>query len=117
MRSPTRERRDRADNRRDVFINCPFSSDYQVNFQAIVFTVVRSGFKPRFVLGRMMTAERSDSIKSAKSFSSAPLASTIFQRRSPTRSPSCRALICLSSLGFILVQNGLASERTGQSAH
>jgi hypothetical protein len=47
VRSPTRERRDRADNRRDVFINCPFSSDYQVNFQAIVFTVVRSGFKPR----------------------------------------------------------------------
>jgi hypothetical protein len=47
VRSPTRERRGRADNRRDVFINCPFSSDYQVNFQAIVFTVVRSGFKPR----------------------------------------------------------------------
>jgi hypothetical protein len=47
VRSPTRERRDRADNRRDVFINCPLSSDYQVNFQAIVFTVVRSGFKPR----------------------------------------------------------------------
>ena len=47
MPSPTRERRDRVDDRRDVFINCPFSSDYQVNFQAIVFTVVRSGFKPR----------------------------------------------------------------------
>jgi hypothetical protein len=44
-----RERRDR-DERRDVFINCPFSSDYQVNFQAIVFTVVRSGFKPRCAL-------------------------------------------------------------------
>jgi hypothetical protein len=47
--SPMRERRDR-DDRRDVFINCPFSSDYQVNFQAIVFTVVRSGFKPRCAL-------------------------------------------------------------------
>ncbi|MBV9287349.1 MAG: hypothetical protein JO288_05910 [Hyphomicrobiales bacterium] len=32
---------------RDVFINCPFSPDYQVNFRAIVFTVVRSGFTPR----------------------------------------------------------------------
>ena len=49
MPSPMRERRDR-DDPRDVFINCPFSSDYQVNFQAIVFTVVRSGFKPRCAL-------------------------------------------------------------------
>ena len=32
---------------RDVFINCPFSADYQAHFQAIVFTVVRSGFTPR----------------------------------------------------------------------
>ncbi len=32
---------------RDVFINCPFSADYQLSFQAIVFTIVRSGFKPR----------------------------------------------------------------------
>lgn len=32
---------------RDVFINCPFTADYQANFQAIVFTVVRSGFTPR----------------------------------------------------------------------
>jgi hypothetical protein len=33
--------------RRDVFINCPFSLDYQNHFRAIVFAVVRSGFKPR----------------------------------------------------------------------
>jgi hypothetical protein len=32
---------------RDVFINCPFSPDYQLNFQAIVFAIVRSGFTPR----------------------------------------------------------------------
>ncbi len=32
---------------RDVFINCPFSSDYQRHFEAIVFAVVRSGFTPR----------------------------------------------------------------------
>jgi hypothetical protein len=32
---------------RDVFINCPFTVDYQAHFQAIVFTVVRSGFTPR----------------------------------------------------------------------
>jgi hypothetical protein len=32
---------------RDVFINCPFSSDYDEHFQAITFTVQRSGFKPR----------------------------------------------------------------------
>jgi hypothetical protein len=32
---------------RDVFINCPFAADYQSHFQAIIFTVVRSGFTPR----------------------------------------------------------------------
>jgi hypothetical protein len=32
---------------RDVFINCPFTADYQNHFQATVFTVVRSGFTPR----------------------------------------------------------------------
>ena len=31
----------------DVFINCPFTPDYQDHFQAIVFTVIRSGFTPR----------------------------------------------------------------------
>ncbi len=32
---------------RDVFINCPFTDDYRAHFEAIVFTVVRSGFTPR----------------------------------------------------------------------
>jgi hypothetical protein len=32
---------------RDVFINCPFTADYRAHFEAIVFTVVRSGFTPR----------------------------------------------------------------------
>ena len=32
---------------RPVFINCPFSADYQTHFRAIVFTVIRSGFTPR----------------------------------------------------------------------
>ena len=31
----------------DVFINCPFSSDYNEQFWAIIFTVIRSGFDPR----------------------------------------------------------------------
>ena len=31
----------------DVFINCPFSADYNEHFWAIVFTVIRSGFDPR----------------------------------------------------------------------
>ncbi|HUZ91758.1 MAG TPA: hypothetical protein VMU78_07645 [Methylocella sp.] len=34
-------------NERDVFINCPFSPDYQEFFEAIVYAVVRSGFTPR----------------------------------------------------------------------
>lgn len=32
---------------REVFINCPFSRDYQDSFRAIVFAVIRSGFFPR----------------------------------------------------------------------
>jgi hypothetical protein len=32
---------------RDVFINCPFSTDYQDKFDAIIFAVVRSGFTAR----------------------------------------------------------------------
>jgi hypothetical protein len=39
----------RADGRQ-VFINCPFSNDYQDKFRAIVFSVVRSGFEPRCAL-------------------------------------------------------------------
>lgn len=34
-------------NSEDVFINCPFSDDYDLHFKAILFTVIRSGFKPR----------------------------------------------------------------------
>ncbi len=30
-----------------VFINCPFSADYAEKFNAITFTVIRSGFTPR----------------------------------------------------------------------
>ena len=35
---------------RDVFINCAFSADYQSFFEAIVFTIGRSGFAPRCAL-------------------------------------------------------------------
>ena len=35
---------------RNIFINCPFSPDYQTNFRAIVFTVIRSGFNARCAL-------------------------------------------------------------------
>lgn len=34
-------------NERHVFINCPFSTDYQEYFEALVYAVVRSGFTPR----------------------------------------------------------------------
>jgi hypothetical protein len=34
-------------NERTVFINCPFSPDYKEFFEAIVYTVQRSGFVPR----------------------------------------------------------------------
>lgn len=32
---------------RDVFINCPFDPAYQVMFRAIVFAIMRSGFRAR----------------------------------------------------------------------
>jgi hypothetical protein len=35
---------------RDVFINCPFDSDYLIFFRAIVFVVIRSGFRARSAL-------------------------------------------------------------------
>jgi hypothetical protein len=36
--------------RRDIFINCPFTPDYQNHFRAIVYTIIRSGFTPRCAL-------------------------------------------------------------------
>lgn len=42
--------RTRKGENRQVFINCPFSSDYREKFRAIVFTVMRSGFTPRCTL-------------------------------------------------------------------
>ncbi len=39
----------RTDNRQ-VFINCPFSVDFQEKFHAVVFSVIRSGFQPRCAL-------------------------------------------------------------------
>lgn len=48
MARSERNRR-RADNRQ-VFINCPFSRDYQDKFRVIVFSVIRSGFEPRCAL-------------------------------------------------------------------
>lgn len=35
---------------RNVFINCPFSADYQEFLEAILFVVMRSGFVPRCAL-------------------------------------------------------------------
>ena len=35
---------------RDVFINCPFDTAYKPLFHAIVFVVIRSGFRPRCAL-------------------------------------------------------------------
>jgi hypothetical protein len=35
---------------RDVFVNCPFDSTYKDLFSAIVFTVIRSGFRARCAL-------------------------------------------------------------------
>lgn len=46
-RSPVKQARLRN---RQIFINCPFSNDYQDNFRAIVFSIIRSGFTPRCAL-------------------------------------------------------------------
>lgn len=39
-----------AEPNRDIFINCPFDPDYKPLFEAIVFTVIRSGFVARSAL-------------------------------------------------------------------
>jgi hypothetical protein len=39
-----------AGRNRDVFVNCPFDSDYLIFFHAIVFVVIRSGFRARSAL-------------------------------------------------------------------
>jgi hypothetical protein len=39
-----------ASTNRDVFVNCPFDSEYKAFFNAIVFTVIRSGFVARCAL-------------------------------------------------------------------
>ncbi len=36
-----------SDKRKGVFINCPFDTQYQPLFDAILFTVIDCGFKPR----------------------------------------------------------------------
>lgn len=32
---------------KNVFINCPFSPDYDAHFRALIFVVIRSGYTPR----------------------------------------------------------------------
>jgi hypothetical protein len=39
-----------ASHNRDVFVNCPFDHDYQSFFRAIIFVIVRSGFRARCAL-------------------------------------------------------------------
>ena len=39
-----------ADGARQVFVNCPFDSQYQPLFRAIVFTILRAGFRARCAL-------------------------------------------------------------------
>jgi hypothetical protein len=42
---------------RDVFVNCPFDADFKPLFNAIVFTVIRSGFRVRCALETDNAAE------------------------------------------------------------
>jgi hypothetical protein len=39
--------RKKANTSRDVFINCPFDEQFRPTFRAIIFAVVRSGFRAR----------------------------------------------------------------------
>jgi hypothetical protein len=42
---------------RDVFVNCPFDEEFRPLFEAIVFTIIRSGWKPRCALETDNAAE------------------------------------------------------------
>ena|SRR6266446_7894154 len=39
-----------ASTHRDVFVNCPFDSDYKQQFNALIFTIYDCGFYPRCAL-------------------------------------------------------------------
>lgn len=43
--------------KRDVFVNCPFDADYLPLFNALVFTIIRSGFRARCALETDNAAE------------------------------------------------------------
>jgi hypothetical protein len=47
----------KMDSTKSVFINCPFDQDYASLFEAIVFSVVSCGFKPRSALESGTVAE------------------------------------------------------------
>ena len=46
-----------AAENRDVFVNCPFDTDYRPLFNTIVFTIIRSGFRARCALEADNAAE------------------------------------------------------------
>ncbi len=54
---PGAKRRPKPSTARDVFINCPFDAEYAAIFNAIVFTVVRSGYRARCALETEDAAE------------------------------------------------------------
>ncbi len=46
-----------AEYERNVFINCPFDSDYAPIFEAIVFAVHDAGFRPKCARERLDSSE------------------------------------------------------------
>lgn len=54
---PVKRLPSKRDSSRQVFINCPFTLDYQEKFRSIVFTIIRSGFEPRCALEADDSAE------------------------------------------------------------
>lgn len=50
VKKPIGSRRKRSNTALDVFINCPFDAEYKPIFNAMVYTVVRSGYRARCAL-------------------------------------------------------------------
>lgn len=94
---------------RQVFINCPFSYDYQNFFYAIMFTVIRSGYEPRCAL------EADDGSENRFEKICRIIGDSVFttsRRLNRIQIPDYLASTCLWNLGYSSRRSDLAQKAT-----
>src|SRR5262249_40381464 len=103
-----------ASTDRDVFINCPFDSAYRSFFYAIIYTVIRSGFRPRCAL-EMDDATENGFATAAGSSRSAVTAFTTSVVRNWTTVTDCRVSTCRWSWACSWRRSGSGAEHRNPS--